>query len=78
MSTVRDVTALVPPQARTRRATRRRRLRVLRRGWSLILVAWLTQAPLPRGRFVPALWPAVAEPEAETPTVPARELPQAA
>jgi len=78
MRTVQDGTALVPPQARSRRATRRRLVRVFRRGWTLILVAWRNQAPLPLGRFVPDPWPAVAEPEAETPTVPARELPQAA
>ena len=35
----------------------------MRRGWTLILVAWLDQAPLPLGRFVPAPWPAVLVPE---------------
>src|SRR5262245_12623090 len=77
-STVLDVTALVPPQPRTRRATRLRLVSVFRRGWTLILVALLDQAPLPLGRFVPEPWPVPPVLEAETPTVPARELPRAA
>jgi hypothetical protein len=77
-STVLDVTALVPPPPRTRRATRLRLVSVFRRGWTLILVALLDQAPLPLGRFVPEPWPAVSVPEEETPTVPERGLPQAA
>jgi hypothetical protein len=75
-STVRDITALVPPPPRTRRATRLRLVRVFRRGWNLILVALLDQAPLPLGRFVPEPWPAV--PEAETPALPVLALPYAA
>src|SRR5215475_8977708 len=75
-STVLDVTALVPPPARTRRATRLRLVSVFRRGWILILVALLDQAPLPLGRFVPEPWPAV--PEQETPSLPVPALPQAA
>jgi hypothetical protein len=71
--TVRDLTALVPTPPRTRRATHLRLVRGFRRGWPLILVAWLDQAPLPLGRFVPAPWPAV--PEAETPALPVRALP---
>jgi Transposase DDE domain len=58
-STVPDVTALIPRQPRMRRATRLRLVRVFRRGWNLILVALLEQAPLPTGRFVPEPWPAV-------------------
>ena len=58
-STVPDVTALVPAQPRMRRATRLRLVSVFRRGWNLILVALLDQAPLPLGRFVPEPWPAV-------------------
>ena len=58
-STVPDVTALVPHQPRTRRATRLRLVSIFRRGWNLILVALLDQAPLPLGRFVPEPWPAV-------------------
>jgi len=46
-------------QPRTRRATRWRLARILRRGWHLILVALLDHAPLPMGRFVPEPWPAV-------------------
>ena len=77
-STVPDVTALVPQPLRTRRATRLRLVRVFRRGWSLILVALLNQAPLPMGRFVPAPWPAVPVSEEETPSLPVLALPQAA
>ena len=75
-STVRDLTALVPTPPRTRRATRLRLVSVFRRGWNLLLVAWLDQAPLPLGRCVPAPWPAV--PEAETPALPGLALPYAA
>ena len=74
-STVLDVTALVPPPARTRRATRLRLVSVFRRGWILILVALLDQAPLPLGRFVPELWPAVPE---AAPALLGLALPQAA
>ena len=77
-STVLDVTALVPQPARTRRATRLRLVRVFRRGWTLILVALLDQAPLPLGRFVPEPWPAVPVPEEATPSLPELALPQAA
>jgi hypothetical protein len=77
-STVPDVTALVPQPLRTRRATRLRLVRVFRRGWSLILVALLNQAPLPMGRFVPEPWPAVPVSEEETPSLPVLAMPQAA
>jgi hypothetical protein len=77
-STVLDVTALVPQQVRTRRATRLRLVRVFRRGWNLILVALLDQTPLPMGRFVPEPWPAVPVPEEAAPTLPELTLPQAA
>src|SRR6266568_3636057 len=77
-STVPDITALVPTPPRTRRATRLRLVRVFRRGWTLILVALLDQAPLPMGRFVPAPWPAVPVSEEETPSLPVLALPQAA
>ena len=77
-STVLDVTALVPQPARTRRATRLRLVSIFRRGWTLILVALLDQAPLPLGRFVPEPWPAVPVPEEATPSLPALALPQAA
>ena len=75
-STVPDVTALVPAPPRTRRATRLRLVSVCRRGWNLILVALLDQAPLPLGRFVPEPWPAV--PAQQTPSLPVPALPQAA
>ena len=77
-STVPDVTALVPTQPRMRRATRLRLMSVFRRGWNLILVALLDQAPLPLGRFVPEPWPMVPVPEEETPALPVLALPQAA
>jgi hypothetical protein len=77
-STVPDVTALVFQQPRTRRATRLRLVSVFRRGWNLILVALLDQAPLPLGRFVPEPWPAIPVPEEETPALPVLALPQAA
>ena len=82
-STVLDVTALVPQPARTRRATQLRLVSVFRRGWNLILVALLDQAPLPLGRFVPEPWPAVPVPEevpspARAGTAPGRVTPQEA
>jgi len=77
-STVLDVTALVPQLPRTRRATRLRLVRVCRRGWNLMLVALLDQAPLPMGRFVPEPWPAVPVPEEESPPLPTLALPHAA
>src|SRR6266540_811215 len=77
-STVPDITALVPTPPRTRRATRLRLVSVFRRGWNLILVALLNQAPLPIGRFVPEPWPTVPMPEEETPSLPVLALPQAA
>ena len=51
-STVQDVTALIPEQPRMRSATRLRLVSVFRRGWNLILVELLEQAPLPMGRCV--------------------------
>jgi hypothetical protein len=77
-STVLDVTALVPQPARTQRATRLRLVSVFRRGWTLILVALLDQAPLPLGRFVPEPWPVVPVPEEAPPSLPELALPQAA
>ena len=77
-STVPDITGVVPRTPRTRRATRRRLVSVFRRGWSLILVALLDQAPLPLGRFVPEPWPAIPVPEEETPSLAVLALPQAA
>ena len=78
VSTVPDVTALVPTLPRTRRATRLRLVRGFRRGWNLILVALLAQAPLPLGRFLPEPWPARPVPEEATPSLPALAMPQAA
>ena len=73
-STVPDVTALIPTQPRMRRATRLRLVRVLRRGWHLLLVALLEQAPLPTGRFVPEPWPAVMALEEQAPLLPNLEV----
>ena len=77
-STVPDVTALIPEQPRMRRATRLRLVSVFRRGWNLILVALLEQAPLPMGRFVPEPWPAVMALEEPAPLLPNLEVPLAA
>ena len=77
-STRLDVTTLVPQPARTRCATRLRLVRLFRRGWNLILVAWLDHAPLPLGRFVPEPWPAVPVLAEEPPCLPRLALPQAA
>ena len=77
-STVPDVTALVPTPPRRRRATRLRLVSVFRRGWNLILVALLDQAPFPRGRFIPEPWPAVTALVAHAPLLPALEGPLAA
>jgi hypothetical protein len=77
-STMPDLTAWVPAPRRTRRGTRLRLLSVFRRGWNLILVALLDQVPLPMGRFVPAPWPAVPEPEEPALLLPALEVPWAA
>jgi hypothetical protein len=72
-----DVTALCPGRPRTRRATRLRRVRVLRQGWSTRRVAVLRQEPVPQGRLVPEPWPAVPawEEEAHKPPL---ALPEAA
>jgi hypothetical protein len=78
VSTVPDVTPLLPTQPRMRRATRLRLVRIFRRGWTLILVAWLEQAPLPMGGFVPAPWPAVTTLAEHAPLLPALEVPLAA
>jgi hypothetical protein len=77
-STVPDVTALVPTPLRMRRATRLRLVSVFRRGWSLILVALLDQAPLPMGRFIPEPWPAGTALEEPAPLWPALDMPLAA
>jgi hypothetical protein len=77
-STIPDVTALIPEQPRMRRATRLRLVSVFRRGWNLLLVALLDQAPLPMGRFVPEPWPAVMALEEQAPLLPHSEVPLAA
>ena len=77
-STVPDITGVVPRTPRTRRATRRRLVSVFRRGWSLILVALLDQAPLPMGCFLPEPWPAEPVRYAEEGVEAVKELPQAA
>jgi hypothetical protein len=77
-STVPEGTGLVPAPPRRRRATRLRLVRVFRRGWTLILVALLDQAPLPIGRFMPEPWPAVAAREEQAQSLPGWERPLAA
>lgn len=77
-STVPEVTGLVPTPPRMRRATRLRLVSVFRRGWTLILVALLDQAPLPIGRFMPEPWPAVAAREEQAQSLPGLEIPLAA
>ena len=57
--TLLDVTAVLTGQRRLRQATRRRLVRLFRRGWMTILVALLDQAPLPLGAFRPEPWPVV-------------------
>jgi len=77
-STVPEVTALIPMPLRLRRATRLRLVSVFRRGWTLILVALLEQAPLPMGRFIPEPWPAVTAKRELAPLLPDLEGPLAA
>src|SRR5215475_12884321 len=73
-STVPEVTALIPMPLRLRRATRLRLVSVFRRGWTIILVALLEQAPLPMGRFIPEPWPAVTARRALAPLLPDLEV----
>ena len=77
-STVPEVRALIPMPRRRRRATRLRRVRVLRRGWTIILVALLEQAPRPLGRCIPEPWPAVTARRERAPLLPDLGVPLAA
>jgi hypothetical protein len=77
-STVPEVTALLPMRLRLRRATCLRLVSVFRRGWTIILVALLDQAPLPIGRFIPEPWPAVTARKKLAPLLPDMEVPLAA
>jgi DDE family transposase len=77
-STVPEVTALIPMPLRLRRATRLRLVSVFRRGWTIILVALLEQAPLPMGRFIPEPWPAITARRELAPLLPDLEVPLAA
>jgi len=56
-STLLDVSAALASQRRQRRATRLHLVNIFRRGWMLILVALLDQAPWQLGAFVPEPWP---------------------
>lgn len=56
-STVLDLTGLLLPRKRQRKATQLRLVSVFRRGWCLILVALLRHTPLPRGVLLPEPWP---------------------
>ena len=55
--TLLDVSAALACQRWQHRATRLRLVSIFRRGWVLILVALLNQAPLPLGAFFPEPWP---------------------
>jgi hypothetical protein len=55
-----DVADALVSQRRQRRATRLRLVSIVRRGWITILVARLTQTPLPRGAVRPEPWPRVS------------------
>jgi hypothetical protein len=55
-STLLDVLTALAGQRYQRRATRLRLVSIARLGWILILVAWLNQAPLPLGSFLPEPW----------------------
>jgi len=77
-STVPEVTALIPMPLRLRCATCLRLVSVFRRGWTIILVALLDQAPLPIGRFIPEPWPAVTARKECAPLLPDLEMPLAA
>jgi hypothetical protein len=55
--TLLDISAALACQRRQHRATRLRLVSIFRRGWVLILVALLNQAPLPLGTFFPEPWP---------------------
>jgi len=58
-----DLVLLFPPRGRRRHATRLRLVGVFRRGWTLLLVALLRQAPLPLpAAFLPEPWPALPPP----------------
>jgi Transposase DDE domain len=59
-STLLDVADALAGQRRQRRATRLRLVSIFRRGWIMILVAWLEQQPLPLGGFIPEPWPAIS------------------
>ena len=51
---------------------------IFRRGWNLILVALLDQAPLPVGCFIPEPWPVVAVLEDQGALLLGLEMPLAA
>ena len=60
-STLLEVSGVLTGQRRQRQATRLRLVSIFRRGWITILVAWLNQAPLPLGGFLPEPWPTAPE-----------------
>ena len=55
--TLLDISEALACQRWQHRATRVRLVSICRRGWMLILVALLNQAPLPLGAFFPEPWP---------------------
>ena len=56
-STVAELPSALTAARRQRQATRARLVGVFRRGWVLVLIALLTDAPLPVGVLVPEPWP---------------------
>jgi hypothetical protein len=55
--TLLEISEALACQRRQHRATCLRLVSIFRRGWILLLVALLNQAPLPLGAFFPAPWP---------------------
>lgn len=49
--------ATVPDLADIPHPTRTRQVSIFRRGWILILAAFITQSPVPLGHFIPEPWP---------------------
>lgn len=61
-STLLDLAPALAAQRRQRQATRLRLVGVFRRGYAVILAAWLRGDPLPWGAFAPDPWPATPGP----------------
>jgi hypothetical protein len=68
----------LPATRRSRRATRLRLVAVFRRGWMLILVAFLRRSPLPLASFFPEPWPVLHDPGPRSDATPSALLRHAA